>query len=149
MTRSGYYLAAAVLIICTAGCDESLTDFAGPTPNLEPTFSSIQQNIFNTTDSAGRTACTNCHNTTNVAISGGLNLTGAGAYNALVNAPSVGKPGAIRVIPGDPTGSYLIQKLEGASGIVGQRMPQDGPPFLTVGQIAIIRQWIQDGAPNN
>ena len=149
MTRSGHYLAAAVLIICTAGCDESLTDFAGPTPNLEPTFSSIQQNIFNTTDSAGRSACITCHNTTNVAISGGLNLTGAGAYNALVNAASVGKAGAIRVIPGDPAGSYLIQKLEGASGIVGERMPQDGPPFLTVGQIAIIRQWIQDGAPNN
>jgi hypothetical protein len=53
------------------------------------------------------------------------------------------------VIPGDPTGSYLIQKLEGVSGIVGQQMPQDGPPFLAVGQIAIIRQWIQDGAPNN
>ena len=149
MTRSGHYLAAAVLIICTAGCDESLTDFAGPTPNLEPTFSSIQQNIFNTTDSAGRSACITCHNTTNVAISGGLNLTGAGAYNALVNAASVGKAGAIRVIPGDPAGSYLIQKLEGASGIVGERMQQDGPPFLTVGQIAIIRQWIQDGAPNN
>ena len=66
-----------------------------------------------------------------------------------VNAASVGKAGAIRVIPGDPAGSYLIQKLEGASGIVGERMPQDGPPFLTVGQIAIIRQWIQDGAPNN
>ena len=91
MTRSGHYLAAAVLIICTAGCDESLTDFAGPTPNLEPTFSSIQQNIFNTTDSAGRSACITCHNTTNVAISGGLNLTGAGAYNALVNAASVGQ----------------------------------------------------------
>ena len=62
MTRSGHYLAAAVLIMCTAGCDESLRDFAGPTPDLEPTFSSIQRDIFSTTDSAGRAACTSCHN---------------------------------------------------------------------------------------
>jgi len=149
MTRSGHYLAAAVLIICTAGCDENLRDFAGPTPDLHPTFTSIQQDIFNTTDSAARAACTTCHNTGNAAVAGGLNLTGTGAYAALVNAPSRDKPGAIRVIPGDPDGSYVIQKLEGASGIVGQRMPQSGPPFLTPGQIAIIRRWIADGAANN
>jgi len=82
-------------------------------------------------------------------VAGGLNLTGTGAYAALVNAPSRDKPGAIRVIPGDPDGSYVIQKLEGAPGIVGQRMPQSGPPFLTPGQIAIIRRWIADGAANN
>ena len=149
MTRSGHYLAAAVLIICTAGCDENLRDFAGPTPDLHPTFTSIQQDIFNTTDSAARAACTTCHNAGNAAVAGGLNLTGTGAYAALVNAPSRDKPGAIRVIPGDPDGSYVIQKLEGASGIVGQRMPQSGPPFLTPGQIAIIRRWIADGAANN
>jgi hypothetical protein len=149
MTRSGHYLAAAVLIICTAGCDENLRDFAGPTPDLHPTFTSIQQDIFNTTDSAARAACTSCHNAGNAAVAGGLNLTGTGAYAALVNAPSRDKPGAIRVIPGDPDGSYVIQKLEGASGIVGQRMPQSGPPFLTPGQIAIIRRWIADGAANN
>lgn len=149
MTRSGHYLAAAVLIICTAGCDENLKDFAGPTPDLQPTFSSIQQDIFNTTDSAARAACTSCHNAGNAAVAGGLNLTGAGAYAALVNTPSRDKRGAIRVIPGDPNGSYLIQKLEGAPDIVGQRMPQSGPPFLTPGQIAIIRRWITEGAANN
>jgi hypothetical protein len=53
------------------------------------------------------------------------------------------------VIPGNPSGSYLIQKLEGASDIVGLRMPRNGPPYLTTEQIALIRQWIQNGAPNN
>ena len=149
MTRSGHYLAAAVLIMCTAGCDENLRDFAGPTPDLQPTFTSIQRDIFNTTDSAARAACTTCHNAGNVAVAGGLNLTGAGAYAALVNTASSGKPGAIRVVPGNPDGSYLVQKLEGASGIVGDRMPQSGPPYLTPGQIAIIRRWIQEGAANN
>jgi hypothetical protein len=148
MTRSGHYLAAAVLIMCTAGCDENLRDFAGPTPDLQPTFTSIQRDIFSTSDSAMRQACTNCHNSGNAVVAGGLNLTGAGAYSALVNAPSRDKPGAIRVIPGDPDGSYLIQKIEGGPRIVGDRMPQSGP-FLSSGQIAIIRRWIEQGAANN
>lgn len=148
MRRSGQFLAAAALMLCIAGCDESLQDFAGPTPNLEPTFSSIQRDILNASDSTGRPACTSCHNPQGAAEAGGMNLTGAGAYNALVNAPSTGKPGAVRVVPGDPDGSYLIQKLEGTAGIVGDRMPRFGP-YLTSGQIDIIRRWIELGAANN
>ena len=148
MKRSGRLLTAAVFVLCTGGCDESLQDFAGPTPNLEPTFSSIQRDIFNAPDAAGRPACTSCHFAANADFTAGLNLTGATAYNALVNAPSTGKPGAIRVIPGNPDGSYLIQKVEGAPGIAGDRMPRFGP-FLTAGQIEIIRRWIELGAANN
>lgn len=147
MTRAGYGLAAVMIVIMTAGCDESLREFAGPTPDLEPTFSAIQRDIFNATDSAGRLACTGCHNAANVAING-MNLTGSTAYATLVNTASVGKRGAIRVVPGDPDASYLVQKIEGAPGIVGVRMPQT-PPYLTPGQIAIIRRWIELGAPNN
>ena len=53
-----------------------------------------------------------------------------------------------RVEPGDPDNSYLIQKLEGAPGIMGSRMPQGGP-FLDQATVDMIRQWIMDGAPNN
>jgi hypothetical protein len=53
------------------------------------------------------------------------------------------------VIAGNASGSYLIQKLEGASDIVGLRMPRNGPPFLTAAQIDLIRQWINNGAPAN
>lgn len=148
MRRSGHFLAVAALVICSVGCDESLQDFAGPTPNLDPTFSSIQRDILSTADSAGRPACISCHNAEGAPFAGGMNLTGTTAYNALVNAPSTGKPGAIRVIPGNPDGSYLVQKIEGAPGIVGDRMPRLGP-FLTLGQIAIIRRWIELGAANN
>jgi hypothetical protein len=62
---------------------------------------------------------------------------------------SPNKPGAIRVIPGDPENSYLIHKLEGRSSISGLRMPQNGPPYLTSGQILIIRRWIELGALQN
>lgn len=147
--RSGWWIAAGVLGALTAGCDEKLSDFAGPTPTLEPTFSSIQRDIFNTTDSAGRVACTTCHNPQGARFSGNMNLADNTAYAQLINVPSSGKPGAVRVIPGDPSGSYIIQKLEGAPGIVGERMPRTGGPYLTANQIAIIRRWIELGAPNN
>ena len=121
---------------CSAvGCDEKLSDFAGPTPNLEPTFSSIQRDIFNSTDSAGRRACTACHNAPVHRSAGNLNLSDATSYAALVSVASRNKPGAIRVIPGDPDGSYIIQKIEGAPGIVGERMPRTGGPYLTPNQI--------------
>jgi hypothetical protein len=70
------------------------------------------------------------------------------AHSQLVNRPGR-NAGTTLVIPGDPENSYLIHKLEGRPGIVGNRMPNNGPPYLTDGQIRIIRRWIEDGAPNN
>src|SRR4029453_3001547 len=128
------------------GCDESLSDLTGPTPNLEPTFTSIQQNIFSSSDSSGRPACTNCHNP--ALNRGGLDLSPAVSYNNLVNRGSVPRPGAIRVIPNNPDNSYLINKLEGNVPITGVRMPLGGP-YLESGQIRVIRRWIEIGAPNN
>lgn len=144
-------LGVSVLLIASStwsACDEKLSSIAGPTPDLAPTFASVQNLIFEATDSAGRTACTQCH-TSNAgrAPSGGLNLNHDVAYDQLVAATVRGKPGAIRVIPGDPDNSYLIQKLEGSASIVGRRMPNNGPPYLTDGQILILRRWITVGAP--
>jgi hypothetical protein len=143
---------AALIATCVAAgaCDERLSDLTGPTPNLTPTFSSIQREILETTDPSGRQACTGCH-----AASGGrgaplgLDLTPGVAYANLVNVASRGKPGAIRVIPGDPANSYLVHKLEGRPAIVGERMPRGTGPFLTEGQMAVIRRWIELGAAND
>jgi len=71
------------------------------------------------------------------------------AYDQLVNLASRAKTGAVRVVPGDADNSYLIQKLDGASGIVGRRMPFNGPPYLTDGQLLILKRWIAIGAPRN
>lgn len=139
----------AMLVVAAAGCDENLKDVTGPTPNLEVTFSSIQQEIFSTTDSSGRSMCTGCHTTQGRTPASGLSLLPGVAHQNLVNRPSVGKPGAILVIPGDPDNSYLVQKLEGAPGIVGQRMPRTGGPYLTDGQMLVIRRWIREGANND
>jgi hypothetical protein len=64
-----------------------------------------------------------------------------------VNATEI--PSVKRVTPGDPDGSYMVHKIEGRPGIVGRRMPFNGPPYLTDGQILIMRRWIELGAPRN
>lgn len=138
-------LAAAAVMV--AACDEKLSDIAGPSPNLEPTLASIQSNVFESADTAGRVACTGCHTNVGRNPSGGLNLVHDLAYQNLVNVPARGKAGAILVVPGDPENSYIIQKMEGRAGIAGRRMPFVGPPFLTDGQILIVRRWIAIGAP--
>jgi len=145
--RIGQLILVGAACALFSACDEKLSSVAGPTPSLEPTFASIQRDIFESTDSAGRTACTNCHTSTGRNPSGGMNLNHDVAYEQLVNAAVRGKPGATRVIPGDPDNSYLVQKLEGAASIAGRRMPNNGPPYLTDGQILIVRRWIAIGAP--
>jgi hypothetical protein len=101
-------------------------------------------------DSAGRAACSNCHTTAGGRVPPvGMDLGSPSAYAQLVNVAATGKPGAIRVIPGDPENSYIIHKIEGRAGIVGLRMPRSGPPYLTDGQIRVIKRWIELGAPNN
>jgi hypothetical protein len=147
MFRHVTRLSALLLTIILAACDESLSTLAGPTPQLKPTFSSIQAEIFENSDSSGRPACISCHNAAGQFFNG-LNLTHAVAYTNLVNVASRGKPSAVRVVPGEPDSSYLVHKLEGGPAIVGQRMPLNGP-YLGAGQIAIIRRWIEEGAANN
>lgn len=150
MTRR---LGAALMVAaaCTAAaCDERLSDLAGPTPNLTPTFSSIEREIFNATDSRGRAACTNCHSDAGGRVPPvGMVLLPGRAYDFIVNVPARGKPGAVRIIPGDPENSYLVHKIEGRADIAGLRMPRSGPPYLTDGQIQIIKRWIQRGAPRD
>jgi hypothetical protein len=139
-------LVAAAVFAGTAACDEALSDLTGPTPNLEPTFASIQRDILSAGDSSGRPACTNCHNG-NPFVPG--NFTGANAYAALVSARSFEKPSLFRVAPGEPDNSYMVHKLEGGPNIIGERMPRGGGPFLSGGQMLVIRRWIAEGAQNN
>jgi hypothetical protein len=141
---------ALLLVVAACGasaCDEPLRDVTGPSPNLQPTFNSIQTEILQTTDLAGRSACLNCHTDQGRTPAANLNLR-VDPYAALVNVPSRLRPGAVLVVPGDPQSSYLIRKLEGRD-INGVRMPFNGPPYLTDGQILVIRRWIENGALND
>jgi hypothetical protein len=71
-----------------------------------------------------------------------LSLVGIAADNAVANAA-----GKLRVSPGDPTGSFLSQKLHGTQAAgEGSRMPLIGPQ-LPADERALIDAWIAAGAP--
>ena len=143
-------LVAAAVFAATAACDEALSSLTGPTPDLEPTFSSIQKEIFDTTDPSGRLACTTCHTSAGGRIPpAGLDLTAGTSYSRLVGGSSVERPGVLRVAAGDPGNSYMIHKLEGGPNILGTRMPRGTGPYLEPGQMLVIRRWIELGAAND
>jgi len=102
---------------------------------LTADFDSIQSHVFTP-------ICTVCH--IGASAPHGLRLDAASSYNLLVGVPSDEVPSLLRVKPGDPSNSYVIQKLEGHAA-VGERMPLGGP-YLSGDVIAVIRQWITDGA---
>jgi hypothetical protein len=137
--RWGLFIAVAGAAL--SACDEKLSDLTGPTPNLQPTLSSIQREILSP-------RCVACHNGVGRFLPGVMNLTEGNAYASLVGVASIEQAGLQRVAPGDPENSYLIHKVEGRAGIIGQRMPLTGTP-LTDGQILVIRRWIELGAPND
>jgi len=150
MRRYALGIGVVVLACTVSACDESLSSVAGPTPDLAPTFASIQSEIFEKTDSANRAACVNCHTNVNrpQGPAGGLVLLHDVAYDQIVNVASTQQPGLRRVQPGDPDVSYILHKVEGRGGITGRRMPFN-PPYLTAGQIRILRRWIEIGAPRD
>ena len=132
------------LTIACAGSGEGLDEFGNPLGEggggvLEPTFSSIQVNIFTP-------ICTQCHAGASAPLS--LSLQAGFSYDQLVGVPSVQVPELLRVDPGQPDDSYLVMKIEGAPGITGGRMPLGLSP-LSAEQIATIRAWIADGALEN
>jgi len=109
-----------------------------PPAGLQPTRASIQDNVFTVT-----CAVSGCHG--GAMAQQGLRLDPGFSAGNLINVPSPRDANLIRVVPGDPDASFLIQKLQGTQTL-GVRMP-DGGPYLTTATVNVIRQWIQDGAP--
>lgn len=135
--REAIAIATLALAACGAGSGEGLDQNGQPT-GLQPTLASIQDNVFTVT-----CAVPGCHGGTGAQQ--GLRLDPGFSAGNLINVPSPRDPNLIRVVPGDPDASFLIQKLQGTQTL-GDRMP-DGGPYLTTAQVNVIRQWIQDGAP--
>ncbi len=78
----------------------------------------------------------------------GLVLDSGVARENLVGRPSQEQQTSVLVLPEDPDRSYLIRKLEGTAGVVGDRMPQGGP-YLTPSQMVPFRLWVEQGALDN
>jgi hypothetical protein len=149
MRIDGYRCWAALAVIaCAAGCagngegldanGEPITSGSGPTGAVTADLQSIEENVFTP-------ICSKCH--IGASAPEGLQLDAAHAYEDLVGVPSAEEPNLERVNPGNPNLSYMVLKIEGASGIEGAQMPFGETP-LPQSTIDAIRQWISNGAPN-
>jgi hypothetical protein len=108
-------------------------------------FSQDVLRVF-TNNGAKTCAQAGCHSGANPQM--GQNLEAANAYSNIVNVASAEQPSLLRVKPGDADNSYLYQKINGAAGITGSRMPLVGGA-LDPADIDKIELWIDQGAQNN
>jgi hypothetical protein len=97
--------------------------------------------------------CTGCHGDVGSPDAGTLYMSSKGqAYSLLVNVPAAGNAcaggGRIRVIPGNPDGSLLINKVSRPQPVCGTTMPPPSGP-LGASDVQLIRDWILAGAPND
>jgi polyvinyl alcohol dehydrogenase (cytochrome) len=127
---------------------------AGPPPdNDAPTFTNFYTRII-----AKSCIDAQCHGST---AQGSLQMVSPiGAYSSLVNVPASGKcagpdgglvsscgcgtSGKVRVVPGKPEESLLVEKL-GGNPTCGDRMPPTGEPLSDDLQ-NLVKNWIRAGA---
>jgi polyvinyl alcohol dehydrogenase (cytochrome) len=117
---------------------------------LPPSWAAIQAAVIGP-------VCGGCHGGAGGSAGlGGLDACSTG-YASLVNVPSTELPSMNRVQPGDPTMSWIIQKLDGTQsvfnaqctgGSCGSQMPI-GQPQLSQGVRNSLRTWIMNGAAND
>jgi len=109
-------------------------------PTIDPKLTVIQQRVF-------QQSCvfSSCHGADTPQK--GLNLSGS-IYTVLVNQPSVEVPTRMLIVPGDPSGSYLFEKISNDHPTSGARMPYTSSPLPDY-EITAVRDWIEQGAQNN
>lgn len=159
-TVRGAIVAALAACSTLAGC---FTAYAQTPPSgctsiagVSPIYSDIQfgaaiEGIFTDFDGNGD-GCDMCHTTSGGTQSpaGGLDLDPADTpspYVNLINVNSAFYPGYVYVVPNHPEQSLLFMKVDCDDPGVGSRMPL-GYPALSPQQIALIYDWIAEGAPS-
>lgn len=117
--------AAGALLIAAGGCQPP------------PTLASVQQTVF-----TPRCANGACHSGPNPPVD--LDLSEGNAYANIVDVPAAAVSDATRLVPGSPELSLVFLVTEEAQGAV-RRMPIGGE--LDPAEADLLRQWIEDGAP--
>jgi len=112
------------------GCKESPTNPNTPgTGSGEASFQQQVKPIF------GKYGCPTCH--------GGM----AGLTVVTVATLLEGGTHGPAIIPGSPDSSLLVKKIS-LTPPFGDRMPRGGP-YLSDGEIQVIKTWIAEGAKDN
>lgn len=115
---------------------------------IQPTLSDINAKYFQFSCVFG-----GCHESGSA--KGGLNLESSNLHAQLVNVGAsdskASARGKLLVVPGDPDASFLVQKLAGTMGRDEGNLMPDGTeePIDPACRIAMLRQWISDGALDN
>ena len=122
-----------LLILSVSACSEAPTTPQGETA---PTLVDLQVQLFTPSCSF-----TSCHGGANPKRD--LDLSSVEASMAALVGVAGSVPGSVRVVPGDPGASLLVQVLEGAVADVRQ-MPPDFP--MEGALIEGVREWVLTGA---
>jgi hypothetical protein len=128
-------------------------------PALEPKLSSIDKGLFRVSCGISGAKAINCHSRDGAATASGLDLS-TDPFTNLVNrrAQNLGatqKPVTfILVAPGEgsPEGSFLVRKLQiadPANPLYGAGMPADAPGSICPEAVAVVQDWIAQGAQRN
>ena len=135
----------AALIASSVGCPAGPVNAPGASSGATVSFANDIQPIFNA-------LCTSCHSPgfpTNTIVGIQMVLTPGDAFDSLVNQKSVQDPSLTLVIPGDSANSLLFQKVASDTPPVGATMPLVGGRRLNSTELALVRDWIDQGAMNN
>lgn len=94
--------------------------------------------------------CASCHRSGAFANLMGidLELTAGQSHDSLVNRPSSQSAAHMLVVPGDSAASLLFLKVSSNAPPVGSTMPLFGER-LTSAELALVRDWIDQGALDN
>ncbi len=144
-TEASWRLQAAAASSGTGTHANSLSATAGGSTSFNASAiyfysADVSPLVTNTTFVTAFSSCNNCHGWTRA---------------NLVNQAASLDPGCgTLVIPGNAAGSFLIKKLNGSMGAgCGGRMASsqtgNGGDVMSAGQLQIVTDWINNGAPNN
>jgi len=128
-------------------------------PALEPKLTSIDKSLFRVSCGVTGSKAINCHSRDGAASASGLDLS-TDPYTNLVGRTAQNRGATqhfqtfILVTPGDdsPEGSFLVRKLQlsdPANPLYGSGMPADALGSICPEAVAVVRQWIAQGAQRN
>lgn len=134
-TATGLSTASLEIVSDDPAADTSLVSLSGNGGTASVTYNANVGAIIGPSGSAG--CASGCHS---------FVTAGGWTYANIVNVAST--TGMNYITPGDTTNSYLFMKVKGSSGISGTRMPRNNPNYFDSNpdKLAILRQWILDGA---